>query len=433
MKKIAFHTFGCKLNFSETSSIAKNFHPEDYTLVDFKEEADIYVINSCTVTRNAEKKCRTIIKQTHKRNPFAKIAVIGCYSQLKANELANLNGVKLILGNHAKFNLASYLSELSLMENENILIKIDDINKNNNFYPSFSFGDRTRSFLKIQDGCDYFCAYCTIPFARGRSRSDSIQNTINKAKEIAKTEVKEIILTGVNVGDFGKNNKENLFDLLKELNKIDGIERIRISSIEPDLLTDEIIELVASSKKLLPHFHIPLQSGSNDILKTMKRKYNIDLFSARINKIKSLIPDSMIAVDVIVGFPGETDKNFTDTYEYIKNSFISYAHVFPYSERKGTLTEKMNQKIPDILIKKRSCMLQKLSAQKKQKFYLEQKGKIHNVLFESENNNGYIYGFTENYIRVKTVFNDALKNQIVSVLLKTIDKDGIFKISSKQI
>ncbi len=424
MKKIAFQTFGCKLNFSETSSIAKSFISEGYEVVNFKEEADIYVINSCTVTGNAEKKCKTAIKQANKRNPNSKIAIIGCFSQLRPDELANFEGVDIILGNKEKFHLLDYVEKIKDQQ----IVDVADLKTDKEFFASYSSGDRTRSFLKVQDGCDYFCSYCTIPFARGRSRSDTIENTVKTAKEIAQTNIKEIILTGVNVGDFGKHQNEKLIDLLKELDRIDGIERIRISSIEPDLLTHEIIEFVARSNKFLPHFHIPLQSGSNDILKTMKRKYKRELFADRVEKIKSLIPDCMIAADVIVGFPGESEELFTETYEFIRDTDINYAHVFSYSTRPGTLAAKMENKVPPHAIKERSKKLHELSERKKQKFYLDHQGKTFNVLFESENNQGFIQGFTENYIRVKYPFEKSLINQIVSVKLEQPDEQGIFDI-----
>ncbi len=424
MKKIAFQTFGCKLNFSETSSIAKSFISEGYEVVNFKEKADIYVINSCTVTGNAEKKCKTAIKQANKRNPNSKIAIIGCFSQLRPDELANFEGVDIILGNKEKFHLLDYVEKIKDQQ----IVDVADLKTDKEFFASYSLGDRTRSFLKVQDGCDYFCSYCTIPFARGRSRSDTIEDTVKTAKEIAQTNIKEIILTGVNVGDFGKHQNEKLIDLLKELDRIDGIERIRISSIEPDLLTHEIIEFVARSNKFLPHFHIPLQSGSNDILKTMKRKYKRELFADRVEKIKSLIPDCMIAADVIVGFPGESEELFTETYEFIRDTDINYAHVFSYSTRPGTLAAKMENKVPPHAIKERSKKLHELSERKKQKFYLDHQEKTFNVLFESENNQGFIQGFTENYIRVKYPFEKNLINQIVSVKLEQPDEQGIFDI-----
>lgn len=431
MKKIAFQTFGCKLNFSETSSIAKSFINEGYTTVDYKDDADIYVINSCSVTGNAEKRCKTAIKQAHKRNPDAHIAIIGCFSQLSPNELAAFEGVDLVLGNKEKFQLFDHLKNLEKRENNAPIIKAGELKKDFEFFPSYSSGDRTRSFLKVQDGCDYFCTYCTIPYARGRSRSNSIESTLKIAREIAETEIKEIILTGVNVGDFGKLQNEKLIDLLKELDKIEGIERIRISSIEPELLTHEIIEFVANSKKFLPHFHIPLQSGSDSILKAMKRKYNCELFTDRISKIRSVIPDCMIAVDVIVGFPGETEDNFNETYEFIRDFDVNYAHVFSYSERPGTIAARISEKVHSKTIKERSRKLHQLSERKKQKFYLDHKTKKYQVLFESENNKSYIHGFTENYIKVKHKFETNLSNQIRTIILENIDDDGVYELSIK--
>jgi threonylcarbamoyladenosine tRNA methylthiotransferase MtaB len=428
MKKVAFLTFGCKLNFSETSSIAKTFLNDGFSSVDFKNKADLYVINSCSVTGNAEKKCKTAIKQAHKRNPKAHIAVIGCFSQLRPNELAVFDGVDLVLGNKEKFSLLKHFKKFESTGLTYPIIETSNLNKNFDFHPSYSSGDRTRSFLKVQDGCDYYCTFCTIPHARGRSRSGNIESTLTIAKEIAKTVINEIILTGVNVGDFGKQSNEKLIDFLKELDKIEGIERIRISSIEPDLLTHEIIEFIALSKKFLPHFHIPLQSGSNEILKEMKRKYNRELFADRVTKIKSLIPDCMIAADVIVGFPGESEEQFMDTYEFIKNIDITYTHVFSYSDRPGTIASKIQNKVPANIIKERSRKLHKLSDRKKQKFYIENKGNIYNVLFESDNDNGFMHGFTENYIRVKLPYNTEFINKIAKVKLLQLEMDGVFTV-----
>ena len=428
MKKVAFLTFGCKLNFSETSSIAKTFLNNGFSSVDFKSKADLYVINSCSVTGNAEKKCKAAIKRAHKRNPNAHIAVIGCFSQLRPNELAIFDGVDLVLGNKEKFSLLEHFKKLESTGLTYPIIETSKLNQDFEFHPSYSSGDRTRSFLKVQDGCDYYCTFCTIPYARGRSRSGNIKNTIAIAKEIAKTAIKEVILTGVNVGDFGRQSGEKLIDLLKELDKIEGIERIRISSIEPDLLTHEIIEFVNLSKKFLPHFHIPLQSGSNEILKQMKRKYNRELFADRVRKIKSLMPNCMIAADVIVGFPGETEEQFMDTYEFIKGIDITYTHVFSYSDRPGTIASKMQDKVPPNIIRDRSHKLHELSDRKKQKFYLENKGNIYNVLFESDNDNGFMHGFTENYIRVKFPYNSKFINKIIKVKLLQLETDGIFTL-----
>lgn len=436
-RKIAFHTFGCKLNFADTSAVARPFGNADYITVNFTDIADIYVINTCLVTATAEKKCLSAIRQAHKRNPNAQIAVIGCLSQLKPHKLASIEGVKFILGNTEKYNLISYLedgnanpdlikSELRTTNNEQSSQKRGTTN--NEFIPAYSIGDRTRSFLKIQDGCDYYCSYCIIPTARGRSRSATIEKVIESAVEIASKGVKEIVLTGVNIGDFGKRNNETFIRLIAELDKIDGIERFRISSIEPDLLNEEIIQFVAKSNKFLPHFHIPLQSGSDKILRLMNRKYDTKLFTSRVEMIKSLNPDCLIAVDVITGFPGESDEDFEDTYNFIKDTDITYAHIFTYSERENTLALKIDNKVPIEIRRQRSRRLQLLSDNKKALFYKQNKGKIKHVLFESDNDNGFMYGFTENYIKVKTMFNRKLINTIQEVKLENIDKDKVFNV-----
>ncbi|MBI9038990.1 MAG: tRNA (N(6)-L-threonylcarbamoyladenosine(37)-C(2))-methylthiotransferase MtaB [Bacteroidales bacterium] len=424
-KKVAFQTFGCKLNISESSTISRDFVENGFELVSYKDKADVYVINSCLVTAIAEKKCRAAIRQAHKRNSNAIIAVIGCFSELRSDEISKIPGVNYILGNNEKFNLLNYV-----LNNEDISVKIEmsGLKNDNKFNPSYSTDGHTRSFFKIQDGCDYFCTYCIIPFARGRSRSDTIENTIKAAEEIGKTDFKEIILTGVNIGDFGKNNNETFFDLIKQLDKVSGIERIRISSIEPELLSDEIIEFIASSEKILPHFHIPLQSGSNTILKAMKRKYNRELFSERIKKIKQLIPDACIAIDVIVGFPDETDEDFSDSYKFIEQSQISYIHVFSYSDRPDTLASKMKNKVSNSIKKQRSKELHLLSEKMKLSFYRQNINKKAKVLFESDCKEDYIFGYTENYIRVKTKIDKSLINKIIQVRLKEIDKDSVFKI-----
>ncbi|MFC2111349.1 tRNA (N(6)-L-threonylcarbamoyladenosine(37)-C(2))-methylthiotransferase MtaB [Bacteroidota bacterium] len=421
-KKIAFKTFGCKLNYSETSTISNSFDTNCFEIVSTSEKADVYVINSCTVTAKAESKCKQEIRKLYKINPESTIVVVGCYSQLKADELAEMKEVSIVLGNDEKFNLQSYLEKQNSDETK---IDTSEILNSETFTSSYSSGDRTRSFLKIQDGCDYFCSYCTIPFARGRSRSDNVENSIKKANEIANLGIKEIILSGINIGDFGKLTNETLLDFLKELIKVDGIERIRISSIEPDLLSDEIINLVHKSDKLLAHFHIPLQSGSNKVLSEMNRKYKKEIFANRVKKIKSLMPESCIAADVIVGFPGETDDNFMDTYNFIDSLEISYLHVFSYSDRENAKSSKLHNKIPNYLIKERSKTLQKLSDSKKQHFYRQNIGSESKVLFESENRNGEIRGWTENYLRVKTIFDKALINSIKTVVLKNLEA-GVF-------
>jgi threonylcarbamoyladenosine tRNA methylthiotransferase MtaB len=428
MKRVAFQTFGCKLNFSETSSISKSFINDGFESVDFKDEAEVYVINSCTVTASAEKRCKAAIRQAHKRNPNAKIAIIGCFSQISPDNLASMDGVDLVLGNNDKFKVLDHIKKIENEKRTDTVISTSDLKTDFDFYPSFSSGDRTRSFLKVQDGCDYFCSFCTIPHARGRSRSNTIENTLKVAQEIAASEIKEIILTGVNVGDFGKRNNETFFDLVQQLDQIEGIERIRISSIEPNLLSNDIIKYVAKSKKYLPHFHIPLQSGSKRILKEMKRRYTPSLFSNRVQTIKELIPHCLIAADVIVGFPGETDEEFQEAYDFIRDSEITYLHVFSYSDRPGTVASKNTTKVSPEVIKERSQKLHQLSNRKKLQFYNNHIGFETKVLFEGDKRDGFMHGFSENYIKVKTPFDQNLVNKIVKVKLSEIDEDGIFLI-----
>jgi len=426
---IAFHTLGCKLNFSETSTISRSFRDGDFVITDFKEQADVYVINTCTVTENAERKCKAVIKQAVKRNPDAVIAVIGCFSQLRSEEITKIHGVDIVLGTTSKFKLFEVLKvflENKIPTKEAMIDALDE-----KFIPSFSIHDRTRSFFKIQDGCDYHCAYCTVPLARGNSRSDSIANTMSLAKEIAATDVKEIILTGVNVGDFGKPRGEKFINLLQELEKLDGIERIRISSIEPNLLTDEIISLVAQSKKFLPHFHIPLQSASDRVLKAMRRRYDTQLFGERILKIKELMPLCCVAIDMIAGFPGETDEEFDTAFNFLKSMPVSYMHIFPYSERDATTATAMKDKVPSKIKKLRVDALHHLSEQKKKIFYEQNKGKTAHVLFESDNIHGFMHGFTENYVKVKTVFDVSLINEIIPVKLTHLEKDLTFALDLK--
>lgn len=430
-KKVAFKTFGCKLNYAETSQIARRFADEGYEIVDNTSKADFYIINSCTVTSISEKKCRTAIRTAKMKNPDLEIAVIGCFSELKSNELNKMEEVSYVLGNADKHKILEFIQS-----NEGQLTKsschnkfFSPIVKNDIFIPSYSSGDRTRSFLKIQDGCDYFCSYCTIPLARGRSRSDTVENTVSLANEIAQKGIKEIVLTGVNIGDFGKRNNQSFYQLITTLeNNVEGVERYRISSIEPDLLSDEIITFVARSKKFLPHFHIPLQSGNNKVLELMKRHYKRELFAERILKIKELMPYACIAADVIVGFPYESDEYFEDTYKFIENLPLSYLHVFTYSERPNTKSIQLENKIPINIRRQRSNELQKLSDRKKNDFYSQNLGSKRKVLFESDIQNGYIFGFTENYIRVKTSKNLNLINQIVEVALDELLEEGIFKI-----
>ena len=426
---IAFHTLGCKLNFSETSTISRSFRDGDFEIKDFKEQVDVYVINTCTVTKNAERKCKSVIKQAVKRNPDAVIAVIGCFSQLRSEEITKIPGVDIVLGTTSKFRLFEVLRDFlknKIPAREAMIDALDE-----KFIPSFSIHDRTRSFFKIQDGCDYHCAYCTVPLARGKSRSDSIANTMALAKEIAATEVKEIILTGVNVGDFGKPRGDKFINLLQELETLDGIERIRISSIEPNLLTDEIISLVAQSKKFLPHFHIPLQSASDIVLKAMRRRYDTQLFSERILKIKELMPLCCIAIDMIAGFPGETDEEFDAAFNFLKSIPVSYMHIFPYSERDATIATGMKDKVPSKIKKLRVDALHLLSEQKKKIFYEQNMGMTVHVLFESDNIHGFMHGFTENYVKVKTVFDTSLINEIISVTLTHLEKDLTFAVDKK--
>lgn len=428
-KRIAFQTFGCKLNFAETSTIARQMKEEGYEVVGHKEEAEVYVINSCVVTGNAEKKCKAAIRQAKRRNPDAKVAVIGCFSQMGEEELSKMDEVDLIVGNEEKFMLKDYLKDETYTGACHSYV--GDINKSDVFIPSWSSGDRTRSFLKIQDGCDYFCTYCTIPFARGRSRSASIADTILTAKEVASAGMREIILTGVNIGDFGKQHEESFFGLIKALDKVEGIERIRISSIEPELLNEEIIMFMASSEKFLPHFHIPLQSGSDKILDLMKRKYKREVFAKRISEIKKHMPHACIAADVIIGFPGETEEDFQDTYSFIEGLDISYMHVFTYSERPGTKAASLDGKVVNKVKRERSRILHELSDQKKTAFYREHIGSTRPVLFESDNSGGYMHGFTGNYLKVKTKYREEFINKIVSVQLDEPCDDGNFLYTPK--
>ncbi|WP_299390424.1 tRNA (N(6)-L-threonylcarbamoyladenosine(37)-C(2))-methylthiotransferase MtaB [uncultured Gelidibacter sp.] len=435
-KKVAFYTLGCKLNFSETSTIARSFTNEGFDRVEFNEVADIYVINTCSVTENADKRFKSIVKQAQKVNPDAFVAAVGCYAQLKPQELADVNGVDLVLGATEKFNLTSYINELINNPERNRgagEVHSCEIENADFYVGSYSIGDRTRAFLKVQDGCDYKCTYCTIPLARGISRSDTMESVIKNAKEIAAQDIKEIVLTGVNIGDYGKGefgNKKHehtFLDLVKELDQVEGIERLRISSIEPNLLKNETIDLVSKSRAFVPHFHIPLQSGNNDILKKMKRRYMRELYVDRVSKIKEVMPHACIGVDVIVGFPGETDEHFLDTYNFLNELDISYLHVFTYSERDNTEAAVMDGVVPKKVRAKRSKMLRGLSAKKRRAFYESQLGSTRIVLFESENKEGYIHGFTENYVKVKTPWNPELVNTLHEVELTKIDEDGMVR------
>ena len=436
-KKVAFYTLGCKLNFSETSTIARSFNEEGFDRVDFSESADLYVINTCSVTENADKRFKTIVKQAQKANPKAFVAAIGCYAQLKPQELADVNGVDLVLGATEKFKITDYLNDLS--KNDFGEVHSCEIEEADFYVGSYSIGDRTRAFLKVQDGCDYKCTYCTIPLARGISRSDALENVLKNAREISEQNIKEIVLTGVNIGDYGKGefgnktHEHTFLDLVTELDKVKGIERLRISSIEPNLLKNETIDLVANSRAFVPHFHIPLQSGSNDILNKMKRRYLRELYVDRVTKIKEVMPHACIGVDVIVGFPGETDSHFLETYNFLNELDISYLHVFTYSERDNTEAAQMEAVVPMNIRNKRSKMLRGLSVKKRRAFYESQLGTQRTVLFEGENKEGYIYGFTENYVKVKSPWNPELVNTLHNIELTKIDGDGIVRFEFSEV
>jgi len=430
-KKVAFYTLGCKLNFSETSTIARDFTKEGFDRVDFSEEADIYVINTCSVTENADKRFKSVVKQAQKLNSDAFVAAVGCYAQLKPEELAAVDGVDLVLGATEKFKITSYINDLS--KNDLGEVHSCEIEDADFYVGSYSIGDRTRAFLKVQDGCDYKCTYCTIPLARGISRSDTLQNVLDNAAEISAKGIKEIVLTGVNIGDYGKGefgNKKHehtFYELVEKLDDVEGIHRVRISSIEPNLLKDETIQFVANSESFVPHFHIPLQSGSDELLKKMKRRYLKQTYTSRVEAIKKHMPDACIGVDVIVGFPGETDELFLETYNYLANLDISYLHVFTYSERPNTEAVDFEGVVPVNVRKKRSKMLRGLSAKMRGVFYEKQLNTERTVLFEDENKEGYINGFTENYVKVKAPWNPELVNTLRKVKLTEIDEDGLVR------
>jgi len=424
-KKVAFYTLGCKLNFSETSTLSRLFEEGGYAKVDFEDQPDVFIINTCSVTENADKKCKQLVKRAQKINSNALIAIVGCYAQLKPEEIGKISGVDLVLGANEKFNVLEHIDKLETKPGKTIL-KYDSIKNTKEFIPSFSIGDRTRSFLKVQDGCDYFCTFCTIPLARGKSRNATIKETIEEAKKIASTDVKEVVLTGVNIGDFGQGSDENFFGLIQELDLVEGIDRFRISSIEPNLLTNEIIEFcLKNSKRFVRHFHIPLQSGSNSMLKSMRRKYDRELYSERVSKIKSINPECCIGVDVIVGFPGETDEEFNNTVDFLKDLDISYLHVFTYSERANTTAIKLEDSVPMEIRRERSKILHLLSDRKKRQFYEQNIGLIRTVLVESEQDEGWMYGFTENYVKVRLPFDVKLANQFLKVKLVKVNSEGI--------
>ncbi len=433
MKKVAFYTLGCKLNYSETSTISRMFEEKGYKKVDFTDTPDIFIINTCSVTENADKKCHKIVREARGIAPDAYVAIIGCYAQLKPKEISEIPGVDAVLGAAEKFRLVELLD--GFVRKPQAEVYASEVEQANKFNTSYSINDRTRTFLKVQDGCDYSCTFCTIPLARGSSRSDSIENILKTAHDIAKTEVREIVLTGVNTGDFGIQQGvrvERFVDLVKALDDVEGIDRFRISSIEPNLLSDDIIEFVAQSKRFVPHFHIPLQSGSNKILKLMRRRYMRELYADRVAKIKSLMPHCCIGVDVIVGFPGETREDFLDTYAFLNELDISYLHVFTYSERENTPAAEMTGTVPGSQRADRSKMLHILSDKKRRKFYEENLGKEATVLFENDIENGMIHGFTENYIRVTAKYDPVLVNELKHVKLLAINDHGHVEVEDAQ-
>ena len=428
ISSVALSTLGCKLNFSETSSISINLEKNNFKVVPFNQYADAYIINTCSVTENADNKFKVFVNKALKINPNAFVAAIGCYAQLKPEELLSVRGVDLVLGASEKFNIVEYLQNID--QDFSKLNHSCNINNIDSFIETYSINSRTRAFLKVQDGCDYKCSFCTIPLARGKSRSNTIENVVKNVNEIISNGVREIVLTGINLGDFGKSQSGNIkanedfLDLIKVLDEIDGVERYRVSSIEPNLLTDEIISFISNSKRFVPHFHIPLQSGSDEILKKMRRRYKTDLYKSRVDLIRKLMPTASIGVDVIVGFPGETDEMFLETYDFIKKLDISYLHVFSYSERENTKAVELNGVVTKKTRNKRSKLLRLLSASKKTSFYKKNIGSDYNVLFESENKNGLIEGYTENYIRVRKNWNKNLVGKIRKVKIEKVDSEG---------
>lgn len=436
MKKVAFYTLGCKLNYSESSSIGRMFEDKGYSKVEFNDKPDIFIINTCSVTENADKKCRKIVREAQKINADGYVAIIGCYAQLKPAEISEIPGVDAVLGAAEKFRLVELLDTFEKAPvNQPAKILASSIDDAVEYHTSYSLNDRTRTFLKVQDGCDYPCAYCTIPLARGKSRSDTIANIVKAAEDIAARDVKEIVLTGVNIGDFGIQNgerKETFLDLIKALDEVEGISRFRISSIEPNLLTDEVIEFVAQSKRFVPHFHIPLQSGSNKVLSLMRRRYRRELYVERVAKIKSLMPDCCIGVDVIVGHPGETHELFLESYQFLNELDISYLHVFTYSERENTLAVTIKPVVPKSDRAERSKMLHILSEKKKRHFYTEQIGKKGTVLFEDEIQNGQMLGFTENYVRVAVKYDPLLINETKEVQYVHLNEEGLMEVMESE-
>ena len=431
MKKIAFYTLGCKLNFSETSSISRKFEEEGFKRVEFSDKPDIYLINTCSVTENADKKCKKVVKEALKHNKDAYIAIVGCYAQLKPQEIADIPGVDIVLGAAEKFQLLDHVKDFK--KNPKGKVIASEIKEVKHFNEAYSFGDRTRTFLKVQDGCNYNCSFCTIPLARGKSRSPKVENIVNQAIEISNTDVNEVVLTGVNIGDFGINldinkREERFIDLIKALDEVEGIDRYRISSIEPNLLTEEVIQFVGNSKRFVPHFHIPLQSGNNKMLKAMRRRYERELYAERVDLIRKLMPNCCIGVDVITGFPGEGEDEFLDTYNFLNELEISYLHVFTYSERDNTPALELDNVVPYADRKKRSTMLRGLSEKKRRAFYESQLDETKRVLFESDVDNGMLYGFTENYVKVEVKYDPVLVNEIKEVKLSSIAETGNVQI-----
>jgi threonylcarbamoyladenosine tRNA methylthiotransferase MtaB len=432
-KKVAFYTLGCKLNYSETSTIGRLFNQAGFDTVDFTDTPDVYVINTCSVTDNADKKCKRVVKEALKISPNAYVTIVGCYAQLKPKEIAEIPGVDMVLGAAEKFQIVDHITDLT--KKEKAIVLNQPVSEANEFVSAYSIGDRTRTFLKVQDGCDYSCTFCTIPLARGASRSDTIESVLQQAEKIAASGVREIVLTGVNLGDFGIINgqrQNKFFDLVQALDGVEGIDRIRISSIEPNLLTDEIIAFVATSKKFVPHFHIPLQSGSNKILSLMRRRYKRELYVDRVEKIKQVMPNCCIGVDVIVGFPGETREDFVDTYNFLNDLDVSYLHVFTYSERENTLAAEMKGVVPGSTRADRSKMLHILSDKKRRAFYETQLGKTAEVLFEGDIKDGFMHGFTRNYVKVKTKFDPVLVNELKTIQLTQISSDGDVEITESE-
>ena len=419
---VAFYTLGCKLNFAETGTIGKQLTEHGFTRAEFTEGADMYVINTCSVTDHADRKCKKVVSEALRHNPNAYIVVVGCYAQLKPVEISQIPGVDLVLGAAEKFNLMAHLGDL---KKESVArVMNSPIKETRDFVPGFSEGERTRAFVKVQDGCDYFCSFCTIPLARGSSRSASIADTLEKIKQVANGSVREVVLTGVNLGDFGVNHDEDFFGLITALDNLDSVVRFRISSIEPNLLSDEIIEFVARSNRFVPHFHIPLQSGSDEILGRMRRRYKTDLYRSRIKRILELMPHCAIGVDVIVGFPGETEDEFLKTYHFLNELDVAYLHVFPYSERPNTTAKKMHGRVPQSVRHDRVSMLRTLSEKKRQAFYRRHLGTTRTVLFEAEEKSGFMYGFTDNYIKVKAAYDPLLVNELADIALENMNDDG---------